>query len=86
MKNNTYSYILNKSSAPKSPYETHRSELQKLLTREIWEEYKDQVCEKGVPFKLGIFPDIRIRENEHGLIAGSSLYYTKFSKLYYQMI
>jgi hypothetical protein len=50
-----------------------------VLTKEIWNEYKDMSCDMGLPFKMGIFPDIRIRDNSMGLVAGSSSFYKKFN-------
>lgn len=40
----------------------------------------------GIPFTLGIFPDITIRDNTCGLLAGSNSFYRKFNKLYYEYI
>jgi hypothetical protein len=44
------------------------------------------MCEKGVPFIQGIYPEIKVRGNSLGLLAGSNSSYTKFHKLYYKMI
>ena len=35
---------------------------------------------------MGVFPEIKNRENTLGLLAGSSSFYKKFSKLYYGYI
>ena len=40
---------------PEFPPEFQQSSVAKFLTKEIWEEYKDQCDEKGVSFKLCVF-------------------------------
>lgn len=37
-------------------------------------------------FKIGVFPDIKIRDNTLGLVAGSTSFYKKFDNLYYSYI
>lgn len=70
----------------KPPFFEHQSLLKKVMTKDLWNEYKNQKCSKGVPFKMGIFPDIKIRDSSYGLVAGSTDFYKKFSKLYYNYI
>ena len=64
----------------------NNSELKKCMTPEIWEEYKDQSCEAGVPFKVNIFSGIKNVDSGIGVYAGSHNAYTKFNKLFDQVI
>jgi len=59
-----------------------KSECKKCLTKEIWEEYKDQSCAEGVPFKMCVFSGIANQDSGIGVYAGSHDSYTKFSKLF----
>ena len=63
-----------------------KSELCKCLTKEIWEEYKDQSCASGVSFKTCVFSGIANQDSGIGLYAGSHDAYTKFNKLFDQCI
>jgi len=58
------------------------SECKKCLTREIWDEYKDQKCDAGVSFKTCVFSGIANQDSGIGLYAGSHNAYTKFNKLF----
>ena len=63
-----------------------KSELRKCLTKEIWEEYKDEKCDAGVSFKTCIFSGIANQDSGIGVYAGSHQAYTKFSKLFDKVI
>ena len=63
-----------------------KSELKKCLTKEIWEEYKDEKCDAGVSFKTCIFSGIANQDSGIGVYAGSHQAYTKFSKLFDKVI
>lgn len=62
------------------------SECKKCLTREIWDEYKDQKCAEGVSFKLCVFSGIANQDSGIGVYAGSHDAYTKFNKLFDKVI
>ena len=59
-----------------------KSECKKCLTKEIWEEYKDQSCAQGVSFKTCVFSGIANQDSGIGVYAGSHDAYTKFNKLF----
>ena len=59
-----------------------KSQLKKCLTKEIWEEYKDQKCDAGVSFKTCVFSGIANQDSGIGVYAGSHQAYTKFNKLF----
>ena len=63
-----------------------KSSLKKNLTREIWNEYKDQSDAEGVSFKTMIFSGIKNQDSGIGLYAGSHQAYTKFEKLFDKVI
>ena len=63
-----------------------KSQLKKCLTKEIWEEYKDQKCDAGVSFKTCVFSGIANQDSGIGVYAGSHQAYTKFNKLFDQVI
>jgi len=63
-----------------------KSAAKKCLTKEIWEEYKDQSCASGVSFKTCVFSGIANQDSGIGLYAGSHDAYTKFNKLFDQCI
>lgn len=63
-----------------------KSQLKKCLTKEIWEEYKDQSCDAGVSFKTCVFSGIANQDSGIGLYAGSHQAYTKFEKLFDQVV
>merc|ERR1711934_699202 len=63
-----------------------KSELKKCLTKEIWEEYKDQSCSQGVTFKTCIFSGVANQDSGIGIYAGSHDAYTTFNKLFDQCI
>ena len=63
-----------------------KSEAKKCLTKEIWEEYKDQSCAEGVSFKMCVFSGIANQDSGIGLYAGSHDAYTKFNKLFDQVV
>jgi len=62
------------------------SSLARFMTKEIWEEYKDQSCEAGVSFKVCIFSGIKNQDSGIGCYAGSHSSYQKFNKLFDQVI
>lgn len=62
------------------------SEVCKCLTKEIWEEYKDQSCAEGVTFKTCVFSGIKNLDSGIGVYAGSHDAYTKFNKLFDKVI
>eukprot|EP00915_Cephaloidophora_sp_WS-2016_P003978 GHVH01005372.1.p1 GENE.GHVH01005372.1~~GHVH01005372.1.p1 ORF type:complete len:242 (-),score=41.96 GHVH01005372.1:655-1380(-) len=66
---------------PKFPEDT-TSLLSKHLTREVWNEYKDQKDEAGVPFKVCIFSGCKNVDSGVGVYAGSHSSYTQFHKLF----
>jgi len=59
-----------------------KSSLSRNLTKEIWEEYKDQKDEAGVTFKTCIFSGVQNLDSGIGLYAGSHSSYRKFNKLF----
>ena len=59
-----------------------KSQCKKCLTKEIWEEYKDEKCAQGVSFKMCVFSGIANQESGIGVYAGSHDAYTKFNKLF----
>ena len=58
-----------------------KSEVCKCLTKELWEEYKDQSDAEGVTFKTMVFSGIKNLDSGIGVYAGSHDAYTKFNKL-----
>ena len=62
------------------------SQCKKCLTKEIWDEYKDQSCAEGVSFKMCVFSGIANQDSGIGVYAGSHDAYTKFNKLFDQVI
>jgi hypothetical protein len=67
-------------------HESSKSALKKCLTKEIWEEYKDQSDAENVTFKTMIFSGIKNQDSGIGIYAGSHDSYTKFEKLFDQCI
>ena len=63
-----------------------KSSLCKNLTKEIWEEYKDQSCDMGVTFKTCIYSGVKNLDSGIGLYAGSHGAYSKFNKLFDKVI
>jgi hypothetical protein len=63
-----------------------KSELKKCLTKEIWEEYKDQKCSQGVTFKTCIFSGVKNQDSGIGIYAGSHDAYKCFNKLFDQCV
>lgn len=63
-----------------------KSALSKCLTKEIWEEYKDESCAEGVTFKTCIFSGVKNLDSGIGVYAGSHDAYTKFNKLFDKVI
>ena len=59
-----------------------KSQCKVCLTKEIWEEYKDQKCAEGVSFKMCVFSGIANQDSGIGVYAGSHDAYTKFNKLF----
>jgi creatine kinase/arginine kinase len=66
--------------------ESTTSQCKKCLTKEIWEEYKDQSCAQGVTFKTCVFSGIANQDSGIGVYAGSHDAYTKFNKLFDQVV
>lgn len=56
--------------------------LKQVMTKEIWEEYKDQACDCGVTFKTCIFSGVKNQDSGVGVYAGSHDSYKKFNKLF----
>lgn len=54
----------------------------KVLTREVWDEYKDQKDEFGVPFTRCVFTGIANQDSKVGLHSGSHKGYYQFKKLF----
>ena len=67
-------------------HESSNSSLKRNLTKEIWEEYKDETDAEGVTFKTMIFSGIKNQDSGIGLYAGSHDSYTKFEKLFDKVI
>ena len=63
-----------------------KSQCKVCLTKEIWEEYKDQKCKEGVSFKMCVFSGIANQESGIGVYAGSHDAYYKFNKLFDQVV
>lgn len=63
-----------------------KSALSRCLTKEIWEEYKDQSDACGVTFKTCIYSGVKNLDSGIGLYAGSHDSYTKFNKLFDKVI
>merc|ERR1712054_553315 len=63
-----------------------KSQCKKCLTKEIWEEYKDQSCAEGVSFKTFVFSGIANQDSGIGVYAGSHDAYYKFDKLFDKVI
>ena len=59
-----------------------KSALSRHLTKEVFEEYKDQVDASGVSFRTCIFSGIKNLDSGIGLYAGSEDSYTKWNKLF----
>lgn len=59
-----------------------KSALSKCMTKEMWEEYKDQADDSGVTFKTCIFSGVKNLDSGIGLYAGSHSSYAKFNKLF----
>lgn len=59
-----------------------KSALARNLTQEIWDEYKDKVCEAGVSFKTCIFSGVKNLDSGIGVYAGSHDSYRTFNKLF----
>jgi hypothetical protein len=59
-----------------------KSLLSKHLTEEVWNEYKDQKDDAGVPFKTCIMSGCVNVDSGVGVYAGSHSAYKKFNKLF----
>ena len=82
-----YPQAMLKSSTELVAYESFfhkdtKSALSRHLSKEIWEEYKDQSDDCGVTFKTMVFSGIKNQDSGIGLYAGSHGSYTKFEKLF----
>lgn len=58
----------------------------KYLTKAVWDEYKDQSDEAGVSFKTCVFSGIKNLDSGIGVYAGSHNSYSKFNKLFDEVI
>jgi hypothetical protein len=47
------------------------SELSKSMSKNLWDEYKDDECNNGFSFKKCIYPGIKIRDSQYGVCAYS---------------
>ena len=56
------------------------------MTKEVWNEYKDQKDEAGVTFKTCVFSGIKNLDSGIGLYAGSHNSYSKFDKLFDKVV
>jgi hypothetical protein len=56
--------------------------ISKHLTKEVWDEYKDQCDDQGVPFKVCVFSGCQNVDSGVGVYAGSHSSYKKFCKLF----
>lgn len=63
-----------------------KSACKKCLTKEIWDEYKDQKDDVGVSFKTCVFSGIANQDSGIGVYAGSHGAYTQFNKLFDQVV
>uniref|UniRef100_A0A7S3T0B8 Arginine kinase n=1 Tax=Strombidinopsis acuminata TaxID=141414 RepID=A0A7S3T0B8_9SPIT len=63
-----------------------KSQLCKCLSKDIWEEYKDQKDKYGVTFKTCIFSGVKNLDSGIGVYAGSHEAYSQFNKLFDQVI
>jgi creatine kinase/arginine kinase len=52
------------------------------MTKEIWEEYKDQKDAEGVTFKTCVFSGIKNLDSGIGLYAGCQESYDRWNKLF----
>lgn len=59
-----------------------KSLLAQCMSKEIWEEYKNQTDAAGVSFKTCVFSGIKNLDSGIGLYAGSHDSYTRFNKLF----
>lgn len=64
----------------------NKSCCKQFLTKDIWNEYKDQKCDKGVPFKAMVFSGIANQTASIGVYAGSHNAYKKFNKMFDKVI
>ena len=62
------------------------SALSRNLTSEMWAEYKDMKCPKGVSFRTVIFSGIYNLDSGIGCYSGSHEGYTTFNKLFDKVI
>lgn len=58
------------------------TEMTKYLNKEMWEEYKDMKCDKGIPFKNIIYPGVKLFAKEDTTLIASSL---SCYKLYHKL-
>ena len=64
--------------------EVPRSQKEGYITKAIWDEYKGQKCELGIPFEACLLPGFKVQQDELkiGIIAASHDCYNKFHKLF----
>jgi hypothetical protein len=59
---------------------------EKLLTKEIWDEYSGKKCDQGVSFENCVFPCLSIpndsQVNDCGLLAGSPDSFKSFPRVF----
>lgn len=58
----------------------------RCLTKEIWDEYKDQKDGEGVSFKVMVFSGVKNLDSGIGLYAGSHDSYKTFNKLFDKVV
>ena len=58
----------------------------KYLTKEVWDEYKDEKDAAGVSFKTCVFSGCKNVDSGIGVYAGSEAAYTQFNKLFDPLI
>ena len=56
------------------------------MSKDIWEEYKNQVDDADVTFKTCVFSGIKNLDSGVGVYAGSHGSYYKFNKLFDQVV
>jgi len=63
-----------------------KSSVARFVTKDIWNEYRHEQDEAGVPFKTQIFSGCKNLDSGIGCYAGSHNSYYKFAKFYDKVI
>ena len=71
---------------PEFPEQYKQSSVCRFLSKEIWDEYKDQCDEKGVSFKQCVLSGCQNVDSGIGAYAGSHDSYRKFSKFFDRVV